>query len=308
MAGRGVDIILGGNPPNPEEFEEVKKLGGLHVMGTERHEARRIDNQLRGRSGRQGDPGSSKFYVSLEDDLMRLFGSGRIAAIMDRLGMEEDTPIEHNLISRALENAQKKVEEYHFSIRKQVLEFDDVMNKQRETIYTLRRKILEGASLKEKILEMMDTEGMGEDIKLEYARREEEIGPEAMRMLEKIVMLRVIDQKWIEQLHNMDHLKEGVGLRGYGGKDPVLEYKIEGYKMFQEMMTSARIEMIDLILKVQVARGEESLAPKRRNVHYGAPSPESPRPQVKRQEKVGRNDPCPCGSGKKYKKCCGKDS
>lgn len=298
MAGRGTDIVLG---------EGVVELGGLHVIGTERHESRRIDNQLRGRAGRQGDPGSSRFYVSLEDDLMRLFGSDRIANIMGRMGIEENTPIEHPLITRAIENAQKKVEQYHFSIRKQILEFDDVMNKQRDTIYSLRRRILEGKELKEKIKEMMSQEfpEQAESFNREYDIREKEIGPEIMRELERVVMLRVIDQKWIEQLDNMDLLKDGIGLRGIGGKDPLVEYKMEGYNMFQEMMSGIRQEITDMILKVKIAGEEDVLLPQKKNISYGAPPEGGAKPSpVRTEEKTGRNDPCPCGSGKKYKKCC----
>ena len=343
MAGRGTDIVLG---------EGVTELGGLHVLGTERHESRRIDNQLRGRSGRQGDPGSSRFFVSLEDDLMRLFGSDRIASMMDRLGIEEGTPIEHPMISKAIENAQKKVEQYHFGIRKQFLEYDDVMNKQRDTIYTLRRNILEGKELKEKIFEMIgvviaskvemftagddwDYDGLiasineivpvqgleavkehkvkeelqsslVETFKRAYDMREEEISASAMRDLERIVLLKVIDSKWIEQLDNMDSLRDGIGLRGYGGRDPLVEYKIEGYKMFQEMMAIVREEVMSMILRVQVVKGGEELLQKKKNISYGRELPAAKAaPQVHHEPKVGRNDPCPCGSGKKYKKCCG---
>ncbi|MDD5383170.1 MAG: preprotein translocase subunit SecA [Candidatus Margulisbacteria bacterium] len=351
MAGRGTDIVLG---------EGVVDMGGLYVIGTERHESRRIDNQLRGRSGRQGDPGASRFYVSLEDDLMKLFGSQRIAGMMERLGIEEDTPIEHGMISNTIERAQKKVEEYHFGIRKQVLEYDDVMNKQRETIYSLRRRILEGKELKAKILEMMgqvaedqvntyllekihpdewDFDGLiksvneiipiaglealkeiGERKEVKnnllatfqqaYAARENEVGPEIMREIERLVMLRVIDNAWIEQLHNMDNLREGIGLRGIGGRDPLVEYKIEGYTMFQEMMRGAREEIVGMIFKVQLAEPNnrwepEEARPKVKAVSYGAPAREAPRPVAAAKAiKVGRNDPCPCGSGKKYKKCC----
>jgi preprotein translocase subunit SecA len=344
MAGRGTDIVLG---------EGVVGMGGLHIIGTERHESRRIDNQLRGRAGRQGDPGSSRFYVSLEDDLMRLFGSQRVSNMMDRLGIEEDIPIEHALITRAIENAQKKVEQYHFGIRKQVLEFDDVMNKQRETIYGLRRRILEGRELKQKIFEMMeqatgewidsflppkihpeewDWEGLFqavnevipvlgleqlkegkkreeigvellEILKRAYADREQAIGSEAMREVERLVMLRIIDSAWIEQLHNMDVLQEGIGLRGYGGRDPLIEYKIEGYGMFQEMMRGVREQILGMILKVEL-RGEEEMAPKPRVVSYGSPEGAARPAPTRVVVKVGRNDPCPCGSGKKYKKCC----
>lgn len=345
MAGRGTDIVLG---------EGVTDLGGLYVVGTERHESRRIDNQLRGRSGRQGDPGAAKFYVSLEDDLMRLFGSQRISGMMERLGIEEDTPIEHNLISRALENAQKKVEQYHFGIRKQVLEFDDVMNKQRETIYALRRRILEGKNLKEKILEMMeqvtdnqinaflsekihpeewDYEGLAKALneiipvfdvdklrelknreavketvlsilKQVYRQREDEMGSSTMREVERLVMLRVIDSAWIEQLHNMDSLREGIGLRGMGGRDPLVEYKLEGYSVFQEMMRGVRAEIVGMILKVQLAEPGAAVEARPRPVQYGAPPKEGAVPAPAKTVKVGRNDPCPCGSGKKYKKCC----
>ncbi len=344
MAGRGTDIVLG---------EGVAEMGGLHVIGTERHESRRIDNQLRGRSGRQGDKGSSRFYVSLEDDLMRLFGSGRISGMMERFGFEEDMPIEHKLISNAIERAQKKVEEYHFSIRKQVLEYDDVMNRQRETIYGLRRRILEGKELKEKIFEMMDQtvedyinnflsekihpdewdfdgliaavneivpiQGLGEirqikdrteikdsivqTIKKVYDAREAEIGADAMREIERLVMLRVIDHAWIEQLHNMDSLREGIGLRGVGGRDPLVEYKIEGYTMFQDMMRTSRQEILGMIFKVQLADENASQA-RPSNVKYGSPTQSPEQPAERKTIKVGRNDPCPCGSGKKYKKCC----
>ena len=346
MAGRGTDIVLG---------DGVAALGGLHVIGTERHESRRIDNQLRGRAGRQGDAGSTRFYVSLEDDLMRLFGSQRISGVMERLGLEEDVPIEHNLISRALENAQKKVEQYHFGIRKQVLEFDDVMNKQRESIYTLRRRTLEGKDLKTKIYEMLGQvvteivdaflidkvapdewdwdglikavnelvpvdglEGLKEErtrqevkakiislLEQAYEEKEKEFGAETMRSLERVVVLRTIDAAWIEQLHNMDVLREGIGLRGYGGKDPLVEYKIEGYTMFQEMMRGVRAQIISLMLRVQQAEGDlEEARPKRRALTYGAPEKGEKPATVHVAEKVGRNDPCPCGSGKKYKKCC----
>jgi preprotein translocase subunit SecA len=345
MAGRGTDIVLG---------EGVAGRGGLHIIGTERHESRRIDNQLRGRTGRQGDPGSSRFYVALEDELMKLFGSDRISGVMERLGMEENTPIEHTLISRAIENAQKKVEQYHFNIRKQVLEYDDVMNKQREAIYGLRRRILEARDLKQKAFEMIDqlvkgyleafipekadwdieglkkavTELLPADIsnlegykdregirsalekmlKEAYESKEKFVGSAAMREIEKLVMLKEIDTKWIDHLHNMDILREGIGLRAWGQRDPLIEYKIEGYKMFQEMMDAARQEIISMIYKVQVIKeGEEELLQKKRNVTYGEPTRVSRSSAVRKTDKIGRNDPCPCGSGKKYKKCCGKD-
>jgi preprotein translocase subunit SecA len=347
MAGRGTDIVLG---------EGVTALGGLHIIGTERHESRRIDNQLRGRTGRQGDPGSTRFYVALEDELMKMFGSDRIAGVMERLGMEENTPIEHPLITRAIENAQKKVEMYHFNIRKQVLEFDDVMNKQRESIYKLRRRILEVKDLKEKVYEMIDmviraftdiflpdrveewdldglkqamneivavdlsdigsmkdkksvADGIISGLKGMYEAKEAHVTSEAMREIEKLVMLKVIDGKWIEHLHNMDALREGIGLRAWGQRDPLIEYKIEGYKMFQEMMDLARQEIIKTIYKVEVIKeGDEERVLKERAVSYGAAPKISRSTSVRTADKIGRNDPCPCGSGKKYKKCCGINS
>ncbi|MBI5399332.1 preprotein translocase subunit SecA [Candidatus Saganbacteria bacterium] len=348
MAGRGTDIVLG---------DGVKELGGLYVIGTERHESRRIDNQLRGRAGRQGDPGSSRFYVSLEDDLMRLFGSQRIAAMMERFGITEDTPIEHGMISSTIERAQKKVEEYHFGIRKQVLEYDDVMSKQRETIYGLRRRILKSENLPEKISEMIEqavedqinhflpekihpdewdfdsliaalqesapltglTElkelrdnrqeikaVVKESLKQAYVAREKELGPEMMREVERLVMLRVLDNAWIDQLYNMDSLREGIGLRGMGGRDPLVEYKIEGYGMFQEMMRGVREQIINMIFKVQLVENAEA-PPKPKAINYGAPARlmSKAAPVItSAQLKVGRNDPCPCGSGQKYKRCC----
>ncbi|MFH0886532.1 MAG: preprotein translocase subunit SecA [bacterium] len=344
MAGRGTDIVLG---------EGVPVAGGLHVIGTERHESRRIDNQLRGRSGRQGDPGSSRFYVSLQDELMRLFGSDRIAGIMDRLGIEEGTPIEHGMITRSIATAQKKVEQYHFSIRKQVLEYDDVMNKQREAIYGLRRRILEGKDLKGKIAEMAakvaqdiintyvpekasesecDYDGLNTSLtnvfhfaftftsenkreeieervmqafKYAYDQKEAEINPVHMRQLERVVMLRTIDAKWIDNLYNMDNLRDGIGLRAYGQRDPLMEYKMESFGLFNAMMQNVREEIVGLILKVQLVPMEEELAPVVKNVTYGAPT-DGQKTVVNSKDKVGRNDPCTCGSGKKYKKCCGK--
>ncbi|MCG0275307.1 MAG: preprotein translocase subunit SecA [Thermosediminibacteraceae bacterium] len=347
MAGRGTDIVLG---------EGVAELGGLHVIGTERHESRRIDNQLRGRSGRQGDPGSSRFYVSLEDDLMRLFGSDSIKGLMDRLGLEDDQPIEHPLITKAIENAQKKVEARNFEIRKQVLEFDDVMNAQREIIYSQRRKVLEQENLKDSIKQMIedvvdrlldiyvskelnpedwDIKGLAEyyadiftiknvidsvnqeDISREeirnilvkraleaYDHKEAEIGEETMRELERVIMLRVVDQKWMDHIDAMDQLREGIGLRAYGQRDPLVEYKIEGYEMFQEMIRNIQEDTLRYLFRVQL-----KTAPQRkevaRNLSYSHGDGEKPQP-VRKGQKIGRNDPCPCGSGKKYKKCCGR--
>jgi len=290
MAGRGVDIILGGNPPDNAEAEEVKKVDGLHIIGTERHEARRIDNQLRGRSGRQGDPGSSQFFVSLEDDLMRIFGGDRIKSLMEALKIPEDQPIEAGLVSGAIESAQSKIEGMNFDLRKHVLEYDDVMNKHREVIYRKRREILEKAqssTLKEQILEIIKKAGLKEE---DYEKKEKEIGEDKMREVEKIVSLRVLDAFWMEHLENMEHLRDSVRLRAYGQRDPLVEYKTEGHKMFQKLLSMIEASIADMIFKVSLV-------------------PESSVPQqvVSRpKDSVGRNDPCPCGSGKKYKKCHGK--
>jgi len=343
MAGRGTDIVLG---------EGVRDLGGLYVLGTERHEARRIDNQLRGRSGRQGDPGESRFYVSLEDDLMRLFGSGSIEGVMDRLGMSDDLPIENNIISRALENSQKKVESRNFSIRKNVLEYDDVINQQREVIYGERRKVLLGENLKTTVSSMIDdvveqtVESFAgearfsddwdlpgflayveqhilprldfgiEDIKgmtkdevkkllaerthAMYEAREKELGSEVMRELEKAVMLRIIDEKWMDHIDAMDQLRNGIGLRAYAQKDPLIEYKFEAFEAFQSMVYSIKEDVVRYILRVRVVQKPEE----RKTVEGQAE--ETQKKPVRVGKKIGRNDPCPCGSGKKYKKCCGR--
>lgn len=350
MAGRGTDIVLG---------EGVPDIGGLHIIGTERHEARRIDNQLRGRSGRQGDRGSSRFYISLEDDLMRLFGGDNVKAIMDRLGMEEDMPIEHPMITRSIENAQKKVESRNFDIRKHVLEYDDVMNTQREVIYSQRRKVLESDDVKEMIFALMedvterllevyaggeihpeewDLKGLSnhvseifqlkeevfpvtseaettrenikmailEKAKVAYEQKEEEIGRENMVGIGKHFMLRVVDQKWMDHIDAMDQLRDGIGLRAYGQRDPVIEYKFEGYEMFQEMIKSIQEDTLRFLFRVKLAATPERKEVAR-NISYSHSdgSAEVQKP-VKRDKKIGRNDPCPCGSGKKYKKCCGK--
>ncbi len=384
MAGRGTDIILGGNPEglareflkdreNPteeekaaalekakriceEEKKKVIELGGLHIIGTERHEARRIDNQLRGRSGRQGDPGSSRFYISLEDDLMRIFGSDRISGLMGKLGMDESVPIENRMVTKAIENAQKRVEAHNFDIRKHLLEYDDVMNKQRTEIYAFRKEILSTDSLKDHILEMIEdtidmlidtycpedkhyeywdlkelnnalygifavrAEGIEEIAGIEalreklresvleaYQKKEEEVGPELLRYIERIIMLQVVDNQWKDHLLAMDHLKEGIGLRGYGQKDPLVEYKREAYEMFAEMTERIKSEVLTRVFKVQVRSEEEAekiSRKSRRPVVYNRGNGESQRP-VKKSKKIGRNEPCPCGSGKKYKKCCG---
>ncbi len=360
MAGRGTDIKLG---------EGVPELGGLHILGTSRHESRRIDNQLRGRSGRQGDPGSSRFYLSLEDDLLRIFGSDRISGMLDKLGMDEDEPIEHNMISKAIENAQRKVEGHNFDIRKHLLEYDDVMNKQREVIYQQRREALDSKNLKPLIDEIIteemesiavefveqkvlspdwDWKGINERLqgiigfmpewdesdkqdldhdtfvdkllhlaRQAYETQEEKIGIDGMRYLERVVFLQMVDTYWKEHLLNMDHLKEGIGLRGYGQKNPLNEYKMEGFEMFANMIETVKQQTLTTLFRIQIARQEdvdrEALEKKKqqqsemRLSRGGDESSQSQQQPIKREgEKVGRNDPCPCGSGKKYKKCCGR--
>ena len=349
MAGRGTDIVLG---------EGVPALGGLHILGTERHEARRIDNQLRGRSGRQGDPGSSRFYLSLEDDLLRIFGGERLQGIMGRLGMEEGEPIEHTLISRAIENAQKKVEGHNFEIRKQLLEYDDVMNKQREVIYSQRRQILAGENLKEECMGMIedladglidqftDEKKFTEDWDLEalaaeafklfnlrlerekllefnreslrefivdqakagFDAREQEYGPKVMGDLQRYILLQSVDNQWKDHLLSMDHLKEGIGLRGYGQRDPLREYQREGYDMFMELVDRIKADAVSFLFHIRLQKEEDlqAVAPKEQEMYLSRGDDDSKAEPVKRKDKkVGRNDPCPCGSGKKYKKCHG---
>jgi preprotein translocase subunit SecA len=405
MAGRGTDILLGGNPdflskeilrkkgldpatasPDAQgaalaearkitepEHQRVVERGGLHIVGTERHESRRIDNQLRGRSGRQGDPGSSRFYLSLEDDLLRIFGSQRIQAIMNRLGMEEGEPIEHKLVTRAIATAQKRVETHNFEIRKHLLEYDDVMNKQREIIYGMRRQILDGQSQADTIAEWMEDmvvttldayapegshpeewdaaalgealhrqfdvrlparhedatsrEGLNElvteAVKARYADRERELGSDLLRALERHEMLIVIDTQWKDHLLSIDHLKEGIGLRGYGQRDPLTEYKKEAFDLFQDMVERVKAAVIERLFKVQVVRDTPMALPtitawanaqESRGELPGGERPAgappaavavAPRPQPRTPtgQKIGRNDPCYCGSGKKYKKC-----
>ena len=348
------------------EAEKVKEAGGLFIVGTERHESRRIDNQLRGRSGRQGDPGCSRFYLSLEDDLMRLFGGDRINSMMDSLKIDENTPIENRILSNTIESAQRKIEGRNFGIRKNVLQFDDVMNKQREIIYAQRNKVLDGENLKESILSMMDEtvdsamamympegvepdhwnmEGfrnyfigliagslleleddelkkvdrkeLGEQIKEKvhqlYAKREEELGENITRELERVVLLKQVDTKWMDHIDAMDELKKGISLRSYGQKDPVVEYRIEGFDMFDEMIAGIREETVKILLLAPFRKPNAPMpqeAPKREQVAQptatssdGTVAPATIRRQGK---KVGRNDPCPCGSGKKYKNCCGR--
>ena len=359
MAGRGTDIVLG---------EGVAELGGLHIIGTERHESRRIDNQLRGRCARQGDPGSARFYLSLEDDLMRIFGSDNIKTMMDKLGMEEDEPIENKMVTRSIESAQKRVEERNFNIRKQVLQYDDVMNQQREVIYKERRKVLDQAdlhetvmnfthkivdralsmycppeaysedwdlkalikyceeffapygTLREETLSDLSREELGEYLhKLAddtYQEREDMMSPEIMRELENLVMLKVVDQHWMEHLDAMDMLREGVGLRAYGQKDPLVEYKFEAYDMFEGMIDAIEDDVVKYMFRVNVVTQPvvedrlENASTNNPNVDVSPADAENEaaRPYVRKEPKVGRNDPCPCGSGKKYKDCHGKDN
>ena len=405
MAGRGTDIMLGGNAEfmakhemkrlgyeddmiveatgfgetNNEEIlnarkvfsellakykeqiapeaDKVREAGGLFIIGTERHESRRIDNQLRGRAGRQGDPGTSKFYISLEDELMRLFGSERIARVVDTLGLEEDQPIEHSMLTGAIENAQKRVEGRNFQIRKHVLQYDDVMNQQREVIYGQRQKVLSGESVKESILNMIselaeaavlrftgesdvpdewNIQGLTEYLEsvfipegefsisrdeLEhitkeeiterilsiahrvYEEREELFGSENMRELERVILLQVVDRKWMDHIDDMDQLRNGINLRAYAQRDPVIEYKFEGFNMFEDMIAAIREDTVKYIYHARI-----EAPPEREQVAEPTSASlagEAEKKPVKKAEKVGRNDPCPCGSGKKYKKCCG---
>ncbi len=426
MAGRGTDIMLGGNPEHlakslaeqkmkdgddarakeeltktfieqfrrqvGEEHEKVVAAGGLHVIGTERHESRRIDNQLRGRQGRQGDPGSSRFYVSLEDDLMRLFASDRIMGLMDKLGMEDGQVLEHPWLTKAIENAQKRVETHNFEIRKHLLEYDDVMNRQREVIYSMRRSVLESGNVKHMILDAMtrlvqemaarylfpsgssgssegfDAEGLDIYLKTKfhyelgsqakqlqgmpqqdieklisdgllriYGDKERDIGEEQLRHIERMLLLQTIDSKWKDHLYSMDQLKEGISLRSFAQRDPLIEYKREGFEMFQAMYDSIHQEVVEMIFKIQHAgparlRGvfsslpqklihqevsglsasghilssEPARQPQRRPPLDGQADSSAAAPLRNTTPKAGRNDPCPCGSGKKYKKCCGK--
>jgi preprotein translocase subunit SecA len=357
-------LVEKNKPVCAQEHDEVINLGGLHILGTERHESRRIDNQLRGRSGRQGDPGSSRFYLSLEDDLLRIFGSERVSMIMDKLGIEEGEAITHGLITRAIENAQKKVEAHNFEIRKHLIEYDDVMNKQREVVYTQRKEILAGNEIRESFMGMVDdlaqgivaayalektparewdwdsitdavfkTFGFQLDITPElmeritpvnfedflkastrqrFTEKLTEFGEELMDHLIKVIMLQVIDAQWKDHLLSIDHLKEGIGLRGYGQKDPKQEYKREAYQLFMDMMNRTREEVVQKIFWVQITRDEdaghlpfqEMEQPPQKMVLNLAPEEQSAPVKVKKT--AGRNEPCHCGSGKKYKKCCGK--
>ncbi|MFL1676588.1 preprotein translocase subunit SecA [Paenibacillus dendritiformis] len=348
MAGRGTDIILG---------EGVPELGGLHIIGTERHESRRIDNQLRGRAGRQGDPGSTQFYLSLGDELMRRFGADNVLGMMERLGFEEDQPIESKLITRAVESAQKRVEGNNFDLRKVVLQYDDVMNQQREIIYRQRHEVLEAENIRQIVMDMIkpciertvdahcneddipenwdlqeivdymhrtmldeDTitkddlwgkekdeivEFLFDKVVAQYTEREERLGEELVREFEKVVVLRAVDSKWMDHIDAMDHLRQGIHLRAYGGTDPLREYQFEGYEMFNNMVASIQEEVAQYIMKARVEQNVERQAVVDESKMSTNAEPAVKRP-VAKGETIGRNDPCPCGSGKKYKQCHGK--
>ncbi|MBM3250616.1 MAG: preprotein translocase subunit SecA [Candidatus Nealsonbacteria bacterium] len=304
MAGRGVDIILGGNPPNLEEQKKVLDSGGLHIIGTERHEARRIDNQLRGRAGRQGDAGSSQFFVSLEDDLMRIFGGDRIKSLMETFKIPEDQPIEVKMISKAIESAQSKVEGMNFDLRKHILEYDDVMNKHREIFYKKRRSFLEISNhnnqLRNYILDIVKKAGFTEE---DYLKKEKEAGEDTMRQIEKFICLRVLDSLWLEHLENMEYLRDSVRLRAYGQQDPLVEYKREGHRMFKKLLENIDSTIANAVLSFHQG---PTLAKTPPRSDLGQPGqPGQPGQTRQSRQKVGRNDPCLCGSGKKYKKCCG---
>jgi preprotein translocase subunit SecA len=394
MAGRGTDIVLGGNPealarkqaaameppPEPEalrkieeecraeceaEHDEVVSVGGLHILGTERHESRRIDNQLRGRAGRQGDPGSSRFYLSLEDDLMRIFAGEGLRNLMLKLGMEEDVPIEANMVSRSIERAQKGVEGQNFTTRKHLLEYDDVMNKQRIEVYRWRREILEKKGNREYVVqkaeEILDyilesyapeaadpedwqaaklataiqqrfairlpdkdpdfkvinfpdlRENLLGKIARKYEEKEQAIGLDLMRRHEQVIMLNIVDSLWKDHLYAMDHLKEGIGLRGYGQRDPLTEYKRESFEMFTAMKEQIEDDIVRLLYHLEPVTEQEQRQEqirrqraRERQLVFSAPPKEQPTPVVRKAaSKVGRNAPCPCGSGKKYKRCHG---
>ena len=412
MAGRGTDIMLGGNSEYlakqemrklkyPEElidqatafnetdnqdiidarkkFKELEEkfndqikdekqkvidAGGLKIIGTERHESRRIDNQLRGRSGRQGDPGESRFFIGLDDDLMKIFGGDKITMVYNMLGADENMPIEAKMISRSVESAQRRVEDRNFSIRKNVLSYDDVMNTQREIIYKQRREVLDGESLKDRITKMMasvaedvvntyfaeeivNKEAFAQEIKVTfgieklhslkeerlnagdvlnelqdkiheiYEQKEAEFGSENLRELERVIMLKIVDQKWMDHIDAMDELKNGIGLRAYGQKDPVVQYRIEGFDMFDEMVANIRIDVVKFLLNARKKEGgverqetakvtSASLEDTAIKSLDGTTPTKENTPVVNKDPKVGRNDPCTCGSGQKYKNCCGK--
>ncbi len=307
MAGRGIDIKLGGNPHTPEEYEKVKNAGGLFVLGTERHEARRIDNQLRGRSGRQGDAGATQFYVSLEDDLMRVFGAERIKTMMGRFGIPEDVPIENKFISRTLEGAQAKIEGFHFDARKNTLEYDDVMNRQRQAIYARRQEMMRGE--KEQIEKVLTDVSLGrEDVEKIIKEKREKLGEEAFLETVRRIALYTTDTLWMEHLEAMDYLRSSVNLRAYGQREPIVEYKKEGLKMFKEMEEAFKDQVFSLITTMN--ESAQTAAPMTIELG-GAPTVtnmvtshiEPSELGGKKDKEVGRNDPCPCGSGKKYKRC-----
>lgn len=291
MAGRGVDIVLGGNPLDAKEAKEVKNVGGLHVIGSERHEARRIDNQLRGRSGRQGDPGSTQFFVSLEDDLIRIFGGERIQKMMEKLRLPKEEAIESKMISGTIESAQSKIEGFNFDARKHLLEYDDVLNKHREAVYRKREEFLEmgqKGTLKEYVEKVVEKMGKSRE---QYVEKEKELGEENMRQAEKIVVLRVLDSLWVEHLENMESLRDSVRLRAYGQQDPLIEYKNEGRKMFQSFMDNLEGTIVNALLNVSEVHEHK---------HKHVPRQVQ---QNSQHKEVGRNDPCPCGSGLKWKRC-----
>lgn len=387
MAGRGTDIVLGGNPQalaememaadsereytnqeraeliekyktqTAEEHKQVVALGGLHIIGTERHESRRIDNQLRGRSGRQGDPGSSRFFISVEDDLMKRFGGDNLSSIMDKIGVDDTMPIDSKLVSRSIESAQKKVEERHFLMRKSVLDYDDVMNTQREIIYGERRRALYEDDIKESVVGMIDDvadmvvseysnvsnypeewdlsalvhdmarylpkdcptedeikgltkeevpELFKERLSSYYQQREQDMGPEKMRLLEKLVVLQVVDRHWMDHLDAMDQLRQGIGLRALGQRDPLVEYKQEAFSMFDGMIWDIKTDTVRLCMRASIVETPQEHKNTQTNEANSQPAAKSPQ-RKSASERIGRNDPCPCGSGKKYKKCCGKD-
>ena len=349
-----------------EEKEKVIEAGGLKIIGTERHESRRIDNQLRGRSGRQGDPGESKFYIGLDDDLMKIFGGDMITNIYNTLGADENMPIQSKMLSKAVENAQKKVEGRNFTIRKNVLQYDDVMNTQREIIYKQRREVLDGQNLKDSIYNMMNNvateivnsyvtdEGINKEALLQdvhttfgiddidelnsskidsnkiiseiiekahkkYDEKEQDFGEKALRELERVVMLKIVDERWMDHIDAMDELKDGIGLRAYGQKDPVVQYRIEGFDMFDQMVADIQLNVVKILMNARKREGtpirQESVKItgegfEGENVSLKGNTPNQEKnhtPIVNTEPKVGRNDPCPCGSGKKYKNCCGRN-
>ncbi|MBU3925701.1 preprotein translocase subunit SecA, partial [Patescibacteria group bacterium] len=290
MAGRGVDIVLGGNPPSSGAAEKIRGVGGLFVLGTERHEARRIDNQLRGRSGRQGDPGETQFFVSLEDDLMRVFGPDRIKNMMGKFGIPEDQPIENKMVSRAIESAQEKIEGFNFDARKHILDYDDVMNHQRNIIYKRRREILSGDNnyIKENLYKIYEEHGIAVD---DLEKRKEELGDENFFKAQRALMLQAIDLHWMQHLEVIDYLRSSVRLRAYGQRDPLVEYKNEALRMFRQLEHTINNTIINMALRIGVQSVQQNVEHRVSNSNKRA--------------RIGRNDPCPCGSGKKYKKCCG---